>query len=71
MSWAPFLLNQFLIDCTEAQDKGMEFHYSWLLILIVFTVWNEPEDAQFLGLRGKSCLVAKYHNFWYTKNKRR
>jgi hypothetical protein len=55
----------------EAQDRGMEFHYSWLLILIAFTTWNEPEDAQFLGLRGKSCLATKYHNFWYTMNKRR
>jgi hypothetical protein len=71
MSWVPYLLNQFLIEFSEAQDRGMEFHYPWLLILIAFTAWEEPEDAQFLGLRGKPCLVAKYHNFWYTTNKRR
>jgi hypothetical protein len=69
MSWAPFLLNQFLLDCTEAQDKGMEFHYPWLLILISFTAWEEPEDAQFLGLRGKSCVVEKYHNFGSQQSK--
>jgi hypothetical protein len=63
MSWEPFLLNQFLLDCTEAQDKGMEFHYPWLLILISFTAWEEPEDAQFLGLRGKPCIVVKYPKF--------
>jgi hypothetical protein len=34
MNWATFLVNQFLVDCTEAWDKGMEFHYAWLLILI-------------------------------------
>jgi hypothetical protein len=71
MSWAPFLLNQFLLDYAEAQDKGMEFHYPWLLILISFTTWGEPEDAQFLGLRGKPCVVEKYHNFWFSTNKRR
>jgi hypothetical protein len=41
MSWAPFLLNQFLLDYTEAQDKGLEFHYLWLLILISFIAWVE------------------------------
>jgi len=45
MSWAPFLLNQFLLDCAEAQDKEMEFHYPWLLILIAFIAWEEPEEA--------------------------
>jgi len=60
MSWEPFLLNQFLLDCEKSQDKGMEFHYPYLLILISFTAWAEPEVAQFLGLRGKSCIVEKY-----------
>jgi hypothetical protein len=49
----------------------MEFHYPWLLILISFTAWEEPEDTQFLGLRGKSCVAEKYHNFWFSTNKRR
>jgi hypothetical protein len=71
MSWAPYLLNQFLINYSEAQDRGMEFHYPWLVIMIVFTAWEEPEDAQFLGLRSTPCLAAKYQNLWYTSNKRR
>jgi hypothetical protein len=45
MSWAPFLLNHFLIDSVEAWDRGMEFHYSWLLIMIAFIAWNKPEYA--------------------------
>jgi hypothetical protein len=45
MSWVPFSLNQFLIDYVEAHDRGMEFHYPWLLIMIVFTTWEELEDA--------------------------
>jgi hypothetical protein len=63
MIWAFYLLNQFLIDCVKAHDKGMEFHYPWLLILNAFVAWEEPEDTQFLGLRGKPCLVGKYQNF--------
>jgi hypothetical protein len=39
--------------------------------MIAFTTWEDQEDAQFLGLRGTPCLVAKYKNFWYTNNKRR
>ena len=69
MNWVPFLLNQFLINSMEAQDKGMEFHYSRLLILIVFIVWNELEDVQFLGLRGNPFLATKYKKLWYTTNK--
>jgi hypothetical protein len=38
-----------LIDCEEAQDKGTEFHYVWLLILIALATWRESDDAQFLG----------------------
>jgi hypothetical protein len=60
MRWAPYLLNQFLLDYAEAQDRGMELHYPWLLILIVFIAWEELEEAQFLGLQDKPCLAAKY-----------
>jgi hypothetical protein len=28
MRWAPFLLNQFLINCVKTQDRGMKFYYS-------------------------------------------
>jgi hypothetical protein len=39
MNWATFLVNQFLTDCIEAQEKGIEFHYAWLLILIALVGW--------------------------------
>jgi hypothetical protein len=45
MRWEPFLLNWFLLDCTESKDNGMEFHYPWLLILISFIAWGELEDV--------------------------
>jgi hypothetical protein len=70
MNWETFLLNQFLIDCEEVQDKGTEFHYSWLLILIaVLSSWREPDDSQFLGVKEKPCLAMWYQNLWYTTHK--
>jgi hypothetical protein len=69
MRLAPFLLKQFLIDCMEAQDKGMEFYYYWLLLLISLAAWKELEDVQFLDMRGKSCLAAKYQNLCYMTHK--
>jgi hypothetical protein len=69
MSWEPFMLNQFIIDCVDAKYKAMDFHYPWIFIFLAFITWEETEDAQFLGLRGKQCLVEKYQNFWYTTNK--
>jgi hypothetical protein len=27
MNWANFLVNQCLIECIEAQEKGTKFHY--------------------------------------------
>jgi hypothetical protein len=47
MNWEMFLVNQFLIDYKEGQDKGMEFHYTWLLILIALVSWRESDDSQF------------------------
>jgi len=66
MRWAPLILNQFLLYCVEAQDKGMEFHYPWLLILISFTTWGDP-----LGMRGNPCIATSYHNFLFSKIKRK
>jgi hypothetical protein len=41
LSWAPYLLNLFLDDCKDAQDLGIEFHYSWLFILIALVKWRD------------------------------
>jgi hypothetical protein len=45
MNWVMFLVNQFLIDYREAQDKGAKFHYTWLLIMIALVAWREPNDT--------------------------
>jgi hypothetical protein len=46
MNWATYLVNLLLQDYMEAQEKGIEFHYSWLLILIVLVEWKEPGHYQ-------------------------
>jgi hypothetical protein len=71
MSWAPFLLNQFLLDCAESQDKGMEFHYPWLLILISFTAWGESRGCTVLRDEREAMHSGKVPNFWFSTNKRR
>jgi hypothetical protein len=62
MNRVTFLLNQFLIDCKEAHDKGKKFHYTWLLILIALSSGRELDDSQFLGLKENPCLAACYQN---------
>ena len=47
MSREPYLLNLFQVDCKDAQDIGTKFHYSWMLTLIAFMGWREPEYVFF------------------------
>ena len=46
LNWSQYLLNELLADAEEAQEKGNTFHYSWLLILILFVAWEEPLNYQ-------------------------
>jgi hypothetical protein len=55
----------------EVQDRGMEFHYAWLLILIALVAWRESKDSQFLSTTNKPCLAARYTNLWHTAHKER
>lgn len=48
MSWAYFLVEEFQMDCLDAQEKRSPFHYSWLLILIALMGWGEPTHSAFL-----------------------
>jgi hypothetical protein len=69
MNWSTFMVNQFLMDCREAHEKGTEFHYAWLLILIALTVWRELEEMEFLEGMQKPFLVARYVSLWHTAHK--
>jgi hypothetical protein len=41
ISWDPYFLNMFLDDWKDAHDMGIEFHYSWLIMLIAIMGWKE------------------------------
>jgi hypothetical protein len=69
MNWVMFLVNQFLMDCREVQDKGKKIHYAWLLILIALVAWREPKDTQFMVFSKKPCLVVRYVNLWHIAHK--
>jgi hypothetical protein len=71
MNWATFLLDQFLMDCEEAHDKGTKLRYTWLLILIAPSSWRELDVNQFLRVTEKPCLSTRYQNLWYTTHKAR
>ena len=71
MNQATFLVNQFLTNCIEAQEKGTEFHYAWLLILIALVGWKEPFYYQCMRTTNIGNMVPWYANLWHTPNKRR
>jgi hypothetical protein len=53
LRWPPYLLNMFLDDCKDAQDLSIDFHYSWLLILIALVWWREPPYSYFCDRIGR------------------
>jgi hypothetical protein len=68
MNWVKYLVNQIKLDFCEAQDQGYEFHFSWLLILIVFTTWEMPEGATFPEIESFEPLTAKFTMLWYSSD---
>ena len=44
-NWSWYLLNRLIDYAMQTQHKDTyKFHYSWLLILISYTVWGNPPD---------------------------
>jgi hypothetical protein len=65
LSWAPYLLNLFLDDFKDAKELRIEFHYSWLIILIALVGWEVPKYIIFYPRAGK-CCATKYVILWNT-----
>ena len=70
MNWETYLLNEFLCDCKYSQDIGALFNYSWILIIISFVAWAEPQYYQSVEYKGYF-LVSRYENLNHTKNMQR
>jgi hypothetical protein len=68
MNWEKYLINQLELDCRQGQDKGYEFHFSGLLILIAFITWELPEGVTFLEIEPLKPLTVKFCTLWYSSN---
>ena len=66
-NWSLYLLNQFIEDDKATQETSQPFHYSWLLIIIVFVGWKEPRYSQFLTVQ-TNCRGVRYAHLWATKD---
>jgi hypothetical protein len=71
MNWVDFSSQSVSAILQEEKDRGMEFHYAWLLILILIVAWRDPKDSQYLLATNKLCLVMWYVNLWHTVHKER
>jgi hypothetical protein len=49
------------------QDNGIDFHYSWLIILIALIGWEEPKFSAFLD-RMVKCYATIYESLWKAKD---
>ena len=66
-NWSWYLLKALFEYVMPAQQKDdHKFCYSWLLILISFTVWADPLDYVHVNAP-MSCLGARYQNLWEDK----
>jgi hypothetical protein len=68
MNWVKYLVNYLEIDCREAQDQGYEFHFSWVLILIMFIAWEMLEGSTFPDIEPFEPLAAKFNTLWYSND---
>jgi hypothetical protein len=68
MNWASYLVNQLEKDFREAQDHGYEFHFSWLLILVIFISWEMPEGATIPKIEPFEPLAMNFTTLWYSRN---
>ena len=66
-NWSWYLLTALFEDVMLVQQKeGHKFYYSWLLILISFTVLANPTNYVYMNVL-LSCLGEKYQNLWEDK----
>ena len=68
LNWSTYLMNELLVDAEELHEKVSPFHYSWLLILIFFFLWEEPPKYQGVYVPVQ-CRGDQYQNIWFEKEK--
>jgi hypothetical protein len=62
------LVNKLEKVCREAQDLGYEFHYNWLIVLIIFVAWKMPKGTTFPNIEPSESLAARFSTLCYTND---
>ena len=50
-------------DYRAVQEINQLFHYSWLLMIMAFVTFKEPNHSQFITMKGE-CRGVCYANLW-------
>ena len=64
-----YISREFIVDVRDAQEKGIPFHYSWLLVLIALVGWREPTEAQFVDVPPYMPGATRYASLWISQDK--
>ena len=59
LNWCSFLLEELLISCEEAQEKGRTFTYGYLLVAFTMLKWKPP-IGRLSTLPDKGCMVKMF-----------
>jgi len=72
LSWSPYIVKLFLDVWKDKKYLGIEFHYSWLIMIIVLVGWRHPKFSMSFRRIGKRCIL-EYVAVWHisTKNERK
>jgi len=46
-NWCSYLLEELLVSCEEAQEKGRTFTYDYLLVVFAMGKWTSSTGRQF------------------------
>jgi hypothetical protein len=68
MNWVSYLVNELEKHCHKVKDHGYKFHFSWLLVLILFVSWKMLEGATFTEIEPSEPLAARFSTLCYTND---
>jgi hypothetical protein len=52
-------------DYQDVWDVGMEFHYSWIIILVALVGWKNPKYTMFLQIN-RRWSATQYESLWHS-----
>lgn len=70
MAWERFIVNNFIHNCVDVQDKGKDSHYKWIIILVAMITWLPPPERDFTPIVESSFHALCFRTLQYTKDKK-